>query len=96
MFLVQVKSWTFSVYISDLSRGLVRRGAARFCLWFDVNGRNDHDDYFKWCIKSEIETEEADNLAFPASISFLFLTSSKLQEFSFPFIPSSVFYHHSL
>lgn len=58
-----------------------------FCLWLDVNGRDNHDDYFKWCIKSEIEIEGADNLAFSASIPFLFLTSSKLQEFSFPFFP---------
>lgn len=86
----------FFVYIPDLNSGLVRVLDARFCLWLDVNGRDNHDDYFKWCIESEIEIEGADNLSFPASIPFLFLTSSKLQEFSFPFFPSSVFYHHSL
>lgn len=56
-----------------------------FCPWLDVNGRDNHDDYFKRCMEPEIEIERADNLAFPASIPFLFLTSSKLQEFSFSF-----------
>lgn len=56
-----------------------------FCLWLDVNGRDNHGDYFKLCRDSEIEIEGADNPAFPASIPFLFLTSSKLQEFSFFF-----------